>query len=151
YHQAFYAAQAFAQFANGNLVNVIQAGGDNFAINYGSAAIGPEILANRLGVGPMGNADAADLKFEEFFLSSWAAGAPGMVVGGPAKTPNARVSKPDDHQELRTQVPPGSAAAVVAAGTTNPARPAQEVPPQSDDFAPLSHTPATKAFFPDDP
>ena len=33
----------------------MQAGGDNFAINYGSAAIGPEIVANRLGVGPMGN------------------------------------------------------------------------------------------------
>jgi hypothetical protein len=151
YHQAFYASQAFAQFANGNLVNVIQAGGDNFAINYGSAAIGPEIVANRLGVGPMGNADAADLKFEEFFLSSWAVGDPAMVVDVPANTPNALVSNPDDHRELRTQVPPGSAAAVVAAGTTNPARPVQEVPPQSDDFAPLSHTRATKAFFPDDP
>ena len=45
-----------------------------------TAAIGAEVLANRLGVGPMGNADAVDLKFEEFFLSSWAVGDPAMVV-----------------------------------------------------------------------
>jgi hypothetical protein len=150
YHQAFYATQAFAQFANENLVNVIQAGGDNFAINYGSAAIGPEIVANRLGVGPMGNPDAVDLKFEEFFLSSFAVGDPAMVVDVPANTPNALVSDPDDHRQIRTQVPPGSPAAVYAALNGQP-RPATLVPPQSDDFAPLSKAHATKAFFPDDP
>ena len=32
----------------------------------------------------MGNADAVDLKFEEFFLSSWAVGDPAMVVDVPA-------------------------------------------------------------------
>jgi hypothetical protein len=150
YHQAFFATQAFAQFVNENLVNVIQAGGDNFAINYGSAAIGPEIVANRLGVGPMGNPDAVDLKFEEFFLSSFAVGDPAMVVDVPANTPNALVSDPDDHREVRTQVPPGSPAAVYAALNGQP-RPATNVPPQSDDFAPLSKAHATKAFFPDDP
>ena len=150
YHQAFSATQAFAQFVNENLVNVFQAGGDNFAINYGSAAIGPEIVANRLGVGPMGNPDAVDLKFEEFFLSSFAVGDPAMVVDVPANTPNALVSDPDDHRQVRTQVPPGSPAAVDAALNGQP-RPAINVPPQSDDFAPLSKAHATKAFFPDDP
>jgi hypothetical protein len=150
YHQAFFAAQAFAQFANENLVNVIQAGGDNFAINYGSAAIGPEIVANRLGVGPMGDPDAADLKFEEFFLSSFAVGDPAMVVDVPANAPNALVSDPDDHRLVRTQVPPGSPAAVQAAADGQP-RPQSNIPPQSGDFAPLSKAHATKAFFPDDP
>src|SRR5271166_5515724 len=150
YHQAFFATQAFAQFANENLANVMQAGGDNFAINYGSAAIGPEIVANRLGVGPMGNADAVDLKFEEFFLSGWAVGDPAMVVDVPANAPNPLVSNPDEHRQIRTQVPPGSPAAVYAA-LDGKSRPATGVPPQSDDFAPLSKAHATKAFFPDDP
>ena len=153
YHQAAFATQAFAQWANDNLATVMQAGGDNFAINYGSAAIGPEIVANRLGVGPMGNSDAVDLKFEEFFLSAWAAGDPAMVVDVPANTPNALVSNPDNHRQVRTQVPPGSAAAIYASIKGQPS-PTPNVPPQSDDFAPLSNTPAThatKAFFPDDP
>ena len=150
YHQAFFATQAFAQWANDNLANVMQAGGDNFAINYGSAAIGPEIVANRLGVGPMGNADAVDLKFEEFFLSGWAVGDPAMVVDVPANAPNALVSNPDEHRQIRTRVPPGSPAAVYAVLDGKP-RPETSVPPQSDDFAPLSKAQATKAFFPDDP
>jgi hypothetical protein len=151
YHQAAFATQAFAQWVNGNLATVMQAGGDNFAINYGSAAIGPEIVANRLGVGPMGNADAVDLKFEEFFLSSWAVGDPAMVVDVPANTPNALVANPDAHRQVRTQVPPGSPAAVVASQSNQPP-PQTAVPPQSDDFAPLNMAGrATKAFFPDDP
>ena len=67
-------------------------GGDFFAINYGCAGIGAEILANRLGVGPMGRKDAVDLKFEEFFLSSWSCGDPAIVVDMPANTPNEAVT-----------------------------------------------------------
>jgi hypothetical protein len=156
YHQAFFATQSFASFANANLVNVIQPGADNFAINYGSAAIGPEIVANRLGVGPMGNRDAVDLKFEEFFLSAWAVGDPAMVVDHPANASNAMVGSPslDEHSALRTQVPPGSVAQQLAAAHAPPLpRPAQVSPPGSDDFAPLPAPPvkATKAFFPADP
>ena len=85
-----------------------------FGINYGIAAIGPEIVANRLGVGPMGNAqqpkgksgpdtapqanqtnDAVDLKYEEFFLSSWSVGDPAMIVDVPANAPNQMVSNPE--------------------------------------------------------
>jgi hypothetical protein len=151
YHQAALASQAFSQWANANLSNVMAAGGDAFAINYGSAAIGPEIVANRLGVGPMGNADAADLKFEEFFLSSWAVGDPAMVVDVPANTPNNFVSNPDAHSQIIAKVPPDSPAAIVSK-QNNVSIPDKNAPPQSDDFAPLDKSiRATKAFFPDDP
>lgn len=161
YHQAFFTAQSFAQFRNFNLINAIQPGADNFAINYGSAAIGPEVIANRLRVGPMGNADAVDLKFEEFFLTAWAVGDPAMVVDVPANAPNSMVQippspaptpPPKDQGGFRSQVPPGSVTAVLAAQQTPPQpRPAQANPAAVDDFAPHAPAKATKAFFPDDP
>ncbi len=146
YHQAFFAAQAFATFSNANLVNVIQSGADNFAINYGSAAIAPEVVANRLGVGPMGNKDSVDLKFEEFFLSAWAVGDPAMVVDHPSNATNAIVGSPAEHRKLSKELPPGAPARTLVG-------PARSNPPASDDFAPLPNPPvkATKAFFPDDP
>jgi hypothetical protein len=148
YHQAFFAAQAFAAFSNANLVNVIQAGADNFAINYGSAAIAPEVIANRLGVGPMGNKDSVDLKFEEFFLSAWSVGDPAMVVDHPANASNAIVGPPapPEPSKLEKELPPGAPARELG-------HPKRSNPPASDDFAPLPNPPvkATKAFFPDDP
>jgi hypothetical protein len=156
YHQAFFTAQSFAQFRNFNLVNAIQPGADNFAINYGSAAIGPEVIANRLGVGPMGNADAVDLKFEEFFLNAWSVGDPAMVVDVPANAPNSMVQippspaptpPPKDQGGFRRQVPEGSVTALLTQGP----RPAQANPAAVDDFAPHAPAKATKAFFPDDP
>lgn len=151
YHQAFFAAQAFASFSNQNLVNVIQSGADNFAINYGSGAIGPEVIANRLGVGPMGNKDSVDLKFEEFFLSAWAVGDPAMVVDCPANATNAIVDTPDKRRELHKEVPLGSVTQQLH-GTATPF-PTRTLPPGVDDFAPLPAPPmpSTKAFFPDDP
>jgi hypothetical protein len=151
YHQAFFAAQAFASFSNNNLINVIQSGGDNFAINYGSGAIGPEVIANRLGVGPMGNKDSVDLKFEEFFLSAWAVGDPAMVVDCPANATNAIVDTPDKKRELHKEVPLGSVTQQISGAT--PPFPTRTLPPASDDFAPLPAPPmpATKAYFPDDP
>lgn len=148
YHQAFFAAQAFAAFSNMNLVNVIQSGADNFAINYGSAAIAPEVVANRLGVGPMGNKDSVDLKFEEFFLSAWSVGDPAMVVDHPANATNAIVGPPapPEPSKLHKELPPGAPARELG-------DPKRLNPPKSDDFAPLPNPPvkATKAFFPDDP
>lgn len=82
YHEVFSAVQAFPQFITGDLVQTLAAGGDFFAINYGTGAIGPEILANRFGVGPMGG--CVDCKFEEFFLSAWTIGDPAMIVDVPA-------------------------------------------------------------------
>ena len=147
YHQAFFAAQAFASFSNNNLINVIQSGGDNFAINYGSGAIGPEVIANRLGVGPMGNKDSVDLKFEEFFLSAWSVGDPAMVVDCPANATNAIVETPDKRRELQKELPRGAPTREFD-GTLK-----RTLPPAVDDFAPLPAPPmpATKAYFPDDP
>ena len=55
---------------------------DAFMINYGSGGIGSEIIANRLGVGPMH--DCLDCAYEEFFLTSFTVGDPGMLVDIPA-------------------------------------------------------------------
>jgi hypothetical protein len=116
YHNGGGVTQAFPEQngKKGPLVSVLGNGGDKFGINYGMAGIGTEILANRLGVGPEGfNGDGADLKFEEFFLSSWAAGDPAMLVDRPAnsKTPGraTKVFYPDDpsnvyHSYMRDHV-----------------------------------------------
>ena len=77
----------FARIVNGTqnpLAHTLHAVGDVFQINYGSGAIGPEVIANRLGVGPMH--DCLDCAYEEFFLTSPAVGDPAMVVDIPAMT-----------------------------------------------------------------
>ena len=81
YHELFQAVQAFDEMY-ANSLNVDGNGADNFAFNYGTGGIASEILANRLGVGPMGNCPSC--KYEEFFLTSWAVGDPAMVVDNPA-------------------------------------------------------------------
>jgi hypothetical protein len=55
---------------------------DSFMINYGSGGIGSEIIANRLGVGPM--YDCLGCAYEEFFLTSFTVGDPAMIVDVPA-------------------------------------------------------------------
>ncbi len=89
YHEMFNIQQAFAAYYNiqddqGNNLTATGngTGQDQFAINYGTGGIGSEVLANRLGVGPMANCPSC--KFEEFFLTSWAVGDPAMVVDQPA-------------------------------------------------------------------
>lgn len=85
YHDETGAVQAFSQFEDPTLGWTLHSVRDNFAINYGSAGAGAEILANRLGVGPM--AGCTECKYEEFFLSSWSVGDPAMVVDVPANAP----------------------------------------------------------------
>jgi manganese oxidase len=84
YHGALtpVATQAFPIFTDPTMANMLTAGQDAFAINYGTGGIGAEIYANRIGVGPMG--DCVDCKFEEFFLSAWSVGDPAMLVDRPA-------------------------------------------------------------------
>jgi manganese oxidase len=91
YHDEIKAVQAFPHFEeddernpNPALAHTLHSVRDGFAINYGTGGIGAEILANRLGVGPMGN--CADCLYEEFFLTSWAVGDPAMIVDVPANT-----------------------------------------------------------------
>ena len=125
YHEIFTTVQqAFPQFNAGPLSDVLGAGGDAFAINYGAAGIGAEVLASRLGVGPMGGKQSVDLKFEEFFLSSWSNGDPAMVVDVPA---NAVANMTTGGS---TPPPPSNSP------TTSPTPPGER---------------ATKAFYPDDP
>jgi hypothetical protein len=82
YHESFLVEQAFPDlYANASLPSLGSAP-DNFGINYGMGGIGSEILANRIGVGPM--KDCLECKYEEFFLSSWTVGDPAMNVDVPA-------------------------------------------------------------------
>ncbi|HEY8024305.1 MAG TPA: hypothetical protein VIF60_07055 [Burkholderiaceae bacterium] len=94
YHESFDVIQAFPQFyetgkgfssETTGLANVLNNANDGFSINYGSAGIAAEVLANRIQVGPTAN--CPECKFEEFFLSSWAGGDPAMVVDQPANLP----------------------------------------------------------------
>ncbi|HEX5888545.1 MAG TPA: hypothetical protein VFY61_07565 [Pyrinomonadaceae bacterium] len=105
YHDEIKAIQAFPQFQDPVLKHTLHSVRDGFAINYGVAGAGAEILANRLGVGPMFN--CTECKFEEFFLSSWTIGDPAQIVDVPANTTDAngnlipgrkanRVLYPDD-------------------------------------------------------
>ena len=100
FHDEIAALQAFTQFTDPKFAHAVHGVRDAFAINYGSDGIGNEIIANRLGVGPMWN--CTDCKFEEFFLSAWSIGDPAMVVDVPANTSLVRGPKatralyPDD-------------------------------------------------------
>lgn len=91
YHDEIGAVQAFPHFEDPRpgeenpLKFTLHSVRDAFAINYGTGGIGAEILANRLGVGPM--ADCTECRYEEFFLTSWAVGDPAMVVDIPANVP----------------------------------------------------------------
>jgi hypothetical protein len=87
YHDEVEAVQAFPQFYDDPVLgHTLQSVRDKFAINYGIGGIGSEILANRLGVGPM--KDCTECKYEEFFLSAWAIGDPAQLVDIPANATN---------------------------------------------------------------
>lgn len=101
FHDEIKAIQAFGIFGDPQFRHTLHGVKDGFAINYGAAGAGAEIVANRLGVGPM--AECVDCKYEEFFLTSWAVGDPAMVVDVPANADGeaagrkaTRVHYPDD-------------------------------------------------------
>jgi hypothetical protein len=96
FHDEIIAAQAFTLFEDPVFKHTLHGVRDGFAINYGSGGAGAEILANRLGVGPM--KDCVECKYEEFFLTSWAVGDPAMVVDNPANSgfPATQALYPDD-------------------------------------------------------
>lgn len=82
YHDEIMAVQAFPAFEDPVFEHTLHGVRDGFAINYGTAGVGAEIIANRFGVGPMWN--CTECKYEEFFLASSAVGDPAMVVDVPA-------------------------------------------------------------------
>jgi hypothetical protein len=77
-------AQAFPGFYKQDPVfrYVLEGVKDGFMINYGSGGIGSEIIANRVGVGPMH--DCLSCAYEEFFLTSFTVGDPALTVDVPA-------------------------------------------------------------------
>jgi manganese oxidase len=87
YHDEVQAVQAFPEYLDPKLAHTLQSVADKFAINYGIAGVGSEILANRKGVGPMAN--CTECKYEEFFLSSWTIGDPAQLVDIPANATDA--------------------------------------------------------------
>lgn len=122
--------QAFPVFTDPTMKNVLEAGDDAFAINYGTGGIGSEVYANRIGVGPMG--DCVDCKFEEFFLSAWSVGDPAMLVDKPA---NSSLQAP---------------CTTTAAFNTPPCG-GQKTPGTGFPYTMHPTMKATAAFFPDDP
>ena len=80
WHGEVATAQAFPGFFNDDPVfsYVLSGVGDGFMINYGSGGIGSEIIANRLGVGPMH--DCLSCAFEEFFLTAYTVGDPAQLA-----------------------------------------------------------------------
>ena len=88
YHDEINAIQAFPKFYDDPVLgHTLHSVEDKFAINYGTGGIGSEIIANRLGVGPMHA--CTECKFEEFFLAAWTVGDPAEVVDVPANTTDA--------------------------------------------------------------
>ncbi|MEK6337382.1 MAG: hypothetical protein AABM67_20865 [Acidobacteriota bacterium] len=144
YHEAMdpVTAQAFPVFDKGDpLHNTIDAGKDAFSINYGTAGIAPEVYANRIGVGPMGN--CVDCKFEEFFLSSWSVGDPAMLVDTPANSNNLTQTaglEPPCKTVADFTHPPCAGTKTLIPGD-----------PYNDAYTMTPTMKAQTAFFPDDP
>ena len=79
------------------LAQLLSAYSDRYAVNYGGAGVANKVIANRLGMGPMGRCTTC--RFEEFALSSWVSGDPALLVdrpvwaagegGGPTSAPGA--------------------------------------------------------------
>jgi hypothetical protein len=83
FHDEMAATQAFPLwFEDPVLGHTLHGVRDSFMINYGSGGIGAEIIANRLGVGPMH--DCLNCAYEEFFLSAYTVGDPAQLVDVPA-------------------------------------------------------------------
>ena len=94
FHDEVTGVQAFPAFYDDpTLSHTLHGVVDGFGINYGIGGIGSEIIANRLGVGPMW--DCAECKYEEFFLASWAVGDPAMIVDIPANADIDLNGEPD--------------------------------------------------------
>lgn len=144
YSEALDLVQAFPDYyttAGTNLV--VSGGGDGFAINYGASGIVNEILANRLKIGP--TADCPECKFEEFFLSSWPGGDPGIVVDVPANLNCAGNWLSNLATAAATPSPPTPPSQLATSMTT---------PNWGTSGCKTGETPRfkpTKAFYPDDP
>ena len=72
FHDEIGAVQAFPQFEDPALEHTLMSVSRRFAINYGTGGIGSEILANRLGVGPVASAPSASSRSSSSPRGRWA-------------------------------------------------------------------------------
>jgi len=83
FHDETQTTQVFPKWFNDPVLgHTLHGVRDSFMINYGSGGIGSEIIANRLGVGPMH--DCINCAYEEFFLTFHTVGEVGQVTDIPA-------------------------------------------------------------------
>jgi hypothetical protein len=131
FHDETVAAQAFPEYwADPVFGHVLQPTRDAFMINYGSSGMGAEVIANRLGVGPMH--DCLSCAYEEFFLSAHAAGDAAMLVDVPANV---------GLEGLRPgQVPPQDSTGIKASMALYPAEPSNVSHSYIGDFVKFRNT-----------
>ena len=145
YSESLDLVQAFPDYYTTPDTNlVVSGGGDGFAINYGASGIVNEVLANRLKIGPSG--DCPECKFEEFFLSSWPGGDPGIIVDAPANLNCVDNWLSNISQSTVTPLPSPLPTPLPPLTTTSPS--------WSTAHCRNADTPSlkpTKAFYPDDP
>ncbi|MFK3775889.1 manganese-oxidizing multicopper oxidase MnxG [Pseudomonas sp. NPDC089406] len=123
--------QAFPGYwADPVMGHVLEPTRDSFMINYGSGGMGAEVVANRLGVGPMH--DCLSCAYEEFFLSAHTVGDIGTLVDVPANVGLERI-RPGE-------VPPASATGVKASMALYPAEPANVHHSYIGDFTKFRNT-----------
>lgn len=83
FHDQSAVTQAFpGYFADPVFGRVLVPTRDAFMVNYGAGGVGAEVIANRLGVGPMH--DCLSCAYEEFFLSAHTVGDIAALVDVPA-------------------------------------------------------------------
>ena len=125
------ATQAFPGYwADPVMGHVLEPTRDSFMINYGSGGMGAEVVANRLGVGPMH--DCLSCAYEEFFLSAHTVGDIGTLVDIPANVGLENI-RPGE-------TPPASATGVKATMALYPAEPANVHHSYIGDFTKFRNT-----------
>ncbi|MGK4006298.1 copper oxidase [Sorangium sp. So ce1036] len=91
FHDDLGGVQAFPELQRDPVYHGVRSG---FGVNYGAASLGNAVLANRSKLGP--SKDCAECKFEEFFLSSWVSGDPGLNIERDPDNNAVRALYPDD-------------------------------------------------------
>lgn len=110
--------------------HVLEPTRDGFMINYGSGGIGAEVIANRLGVGPMH--DCLSCAYEEFFLSAHTVGDVAMLVDVPANVGLENI-RPGE-------VPDADATGIKASMALYPAEPSNVAHSYIGDFVKFRNT-----------
>ncbi|MBI2276155.1 MAG: hypothetical protein HYU74_02245 [Dechloromonas sp.] len=131
FHDEVSTAQAFpGYFSDPVMGYVLGDTRDGFMINYGSAGIGSEIIANRLGVGPMH--DCLTCAYEEFFLTAYTVGDPAMLVDIPANVGLEALAP--------GQAPPPGTTGIKATKALYPADPSNVHHSYTGDFVKMRNT-----------